>query len=692
MLTEPALEPVAAPAATGSRHSPYINIMVGFVLASGVACLVLTLVMQVPMTWAGVGPQCYLLALMLFVGELRAIPVPRGDDTTDQLTVSSTFATALVLIGPLGLALVVQAIAVAVSDRVSGLPRRVMLFNIGQYLLTLSATRIAFCLATDHDLFSLSTSFHAKDIPAALLASAVYFCVNNGLVATVVALDGGVPILRVLGEDVRFQLATSSILLGLAPVAAHVGTFSVFMLPLLVLPILGVHSNARMSLRRQHEAMHDSLTDLPNRELLRRRAQKALASADATHPVAVMLIDLDHFKEINDTMGHHVGDMVIREVAKRLSDIAGEHVTVARLGGDEFAVLLADIEGRESAGQVAADLSVRLREPVVVDSVRLGVQASVGIAIAPEDADSFETLLKRADIALYRAKSNRGEIQTYRPEIDGYTIERLALLGDLHSAVDNDEFILAFQPQVCTRTGDVLSVEALSRWLHPRHGLVSPDVFIPLAENSGLIGRLSRWGIEEAVATLRRLRDQGHDVSMAVNVSARLLTDLDLPVFVADVLERHGVPATRLTVEVTESTIMADPKRALEVLGRLRATGVSLAIDDYGTGYSSLSYLRRIEADELKIDKSFVLQMGLDDNSAIIVRSTIELGHSLGLTVTAEGVEDRATSETLERLGCDRVQGFFHSQPLAASGIEAWLNARRLVSTKRLVAQLGGAL
>ena len=236
----------------------------------------LTLVVQVPMSWAVVGTQCYLLAVMLFVGELRAIPVPRGDDTTDQLTVSSTFATALVLIGPLGLALLVQAVAVAVSDRVSGLPRRVMLFNIGQYLLTLSATRVAFCLATDHDLFSLSTSFHAKDIPAALLAATVYFCVNNGLVATVVALDAGVPILRVLGEDVRFQLATSSILLGLAPVAAHVGTFSVFMLPLLVLPILGVHSNARMSLRRQHEAMHDSLTDLPNRELLRRRAQKAL--------------------------------------------------------------------------------------------------------------------------------------------------------------------------------------------------------------------------------------------------------------------------------------------------------------------------------------------------------------------------------------------------------------------------------
>ncbi len=690
MLTEPASEPVAAPAATGSRRSPLLYPLIALVLFCGLACLASTLVVQVPADWTGVGPQCYLLALMLFVGELRAIPVPRGDDTTDQLTVSSTFATALVLIGPLGLALVVQAVAVALSDRISGVPRRVMLFNIGQYLLTLSATRITFCLATGHDLFSLSTGFHAGDIPAALLAATVYFCVNNGLVAAVVALDAGIPVMRVLSEDVRFQLATSSILLGLAPVAAHVGTFSVFMLPLLVLPILGVHSNARMSLRRQHEAMHDALTDLPNRELLRSRAQKALALADESHPVAVMLIDLDHFKEINDTMGHHVGDMVIREVAKRLTDIEGEHVTVARLGGDEFAVLLTDIDGRESAGLVAADLSVRLREPVVVDTVRLGVQASIGIAVAPQDADSFETLLKRADIALYRAKSNRGEIQAYRPEIDGYTIERLALLGDLHSAVENDEFVLAFQPQVCTRTGDVLSVEALSRWLHPRHGLVSPDVFIPLAENSGLIGRLSRWGIEQAVTTLRRLQDQGHDLSMAVNVSARLLTDLDLPVFVAEVLERHGVPATRLTIEVTESTIMADPKRALAVLGRLRATGVSLAIDDYGTGYSSLSYLRRIEADELKIDKSFVMQMGLDDNSAIIVRSTIELGHSLGLTVTAEGVEDRATSETLQRLGCDRVQGFFHSQPLSASSIEAWLNERRRVSTERLVEQLDG--
>jgi diguanylate cyclase (GGDEF)-like protein len=690
MLTGQAPEPAAAPAAAGSRRSPWLYPVVGLVLTAGVACFALTFGLQVLGDWTGVRPQCYLLAIMLFVGELRAIPVPRGDDTTDQLTVSSTFATALVLIGPLGLALLVQAIAVALSDHLSAMPRRVMVFNVGQYLLTLTATRVTFCLATGHDVFALTTPFQSHDIPAALLASAVYFCVNNGLVATVVALDGGIPVLRVLGEDVRFQLATSSILLGLAPVAAHVGTFSVGMLPLLVLPILGVHRNAQMSLRRQYEAMHDSLTDLPNRELLRRRATKALALADESHPVAVMLIDLDHFKEINDTMGHHVGDQVIHEVANRLSTFADDDVTVARLGGDEFAVLLTQVEGPAAAHLMATELLTRLREPVVVDSVRLGVQASVGIAVAPQDADSFETLLKRADIALYRAKSNRGDIQSYRPEIDGYTIERLALLGDLHAAVDNDEFVLAFQPQVCARTGDVLSVEALSRWLHPRHGIVNPEVFIPLAENSGLISRLSRWGIEQAVMTLRGWHDRGHDLSMAVNVSARLLTDLDLPEFVAEVLRTHGVPASRLTVEVTESTIMADPKRALQVLGRLRAMGISLAVDDYGTGYSSLSYLRRIEVDELKIDKSFVMQMSLDDNSAIIVRSTIELGHSLGLTVTAEGVEDRATYETLQRLGCDRIQGYFHSRPLAAPAMEAWLNDQRLGADERLVGQLGG--
>jgi diguanylate cyclase (GGDEF)-like protein len=537
----------------------------------------------------------------------------------------------------------------------------------------------------------VTTELTAQDIPAALLAGGAYFLVNNGLVATVVALSTGLTASEVLADDVRFQMATSSILLGLAPVTAHAANFSVFMLPLLLLPMLGVHSNARMALNRQREALHDNLTGLPNREFFRRRAEKALLTSQAADQrMAIMILDLDHFKEINDTLGHHIGDEVLMEVANRLVGTAPEGVTMARLGGDEFAAVIPDVARPQDVLDLAARVAERLREPIVVDGVRMGVQASIGISLAPDHADSVPTLLKRADIALYRAKAARGDVQVYRPEIDRHTVERLSLLGDLHGAVDKNEFVLAFQPQLCTRTGDVLGVEALARWMHPRHGVIGPDVFIPLAENSGLISPFSRWGIDCAVGTLAAWRRQGHDITMSVNVSARLLSDLELPVFVAEVLARHDVPASRLVVEVTESTIMADPKRATEVLGALRTLGVKLAIDDYGTGYSSLSYLRRLAIDELKIDKSFILQMGLDDNSAIIVRSTVELAHSLGLVVTAEGVEDQPTQQTLDDLGCDRVQGFYHSRPLSREALEAWLNARRATADDRLVAELTG--
>jgi diguanylate cyclase (GGDEF)-like protein len=393
--------------ATGSRPSPRtLSLFVLLVLVAGSGCLVLSLVTQIGGQWRAVGVECYLLALLLFVGELRAIPVPRGDDATDQITVSSTFATALVIVGPLSLALLVQAAAVAVDDLVHGRPRRILRFNIGQYLLTLAATRLAFCLASGEPLFAMSTEFESSHIPAALLAGLVYFVVNNGLVATVVALDTGLPAAQVLGDDVRFQLATSSILLGLAPVAAHAGQFSVVMLPLLALPMAGVHSNARMALNRQREALHDSLTGLPNREFLRRRAEKALATSQASgQNMAVMLLDLDHFKEINDTLGHHVGDEVIREVAARLLGTVGDDVMVARLGGDEFAVVMPELERLGAARELAGRINDRLREPVVVDGVRMGVQASIGIAFAPQHADSVGSLLKRADIALYACRA-----------------------------------------------------------------------------------------------------------------------------------------------------------------------------------------------------------------------------------------------------------------------------------------------
>ena len=680
-LSQSVSEPVALSATGSSRRTPVmLHLLVGATVVAGLACLLVTLLHQVrDPGWAAVGLQCYLLAVFMLLSELWAIPVPRGDDTTDALTTSSTFATALVLIGPLGLALVVQAIAVAVDDRRHHRPARIMLFNIGQYLITLTATRIVYSIVSGEDVFALTTPFTRHHILAALVAGLTYFIVNNGLVALVVALASGLTLGEVLSDDVRFQFATSSILLGLAPVTAHAASLSVFMLPLLLLPLFGVLSNARISLNRHHDSLHDTLTGLPNREYFRRRTDKTLlTSAAAGQELAVMLFDLDHFKEINDTLGHQAGDEVIRQTAKRLVSCMPSDVMVARLGGDEFAAVVPHVTDRAALIALAGRVSDRLRDPLDIAGVRMVVRASIGIAMFPDHADSVTTLLKHADTALYRAKANRGEVQVYRPDIESQTVESLGLLGDLHQALDHGQLTLEFQPQLDARTGRVLGVEALCRWLHPRHGLVGPDTFIPLAENSGLIGPMSRWVLESSLAALARWREAGHHLTMAVNISARVLTDLDLPDQVEEMLRRYNVPASRLTIEITENTIMADPKRVAEVLGRLRLLGVRLAVDDYGTGFSSLSHLRRISVDELKIDRSFVLQMRTDDHSAVIVKSTVDMAHGLGLIVTAEGVEDLPTLNALRALGIDRIQGFHYSRPLTPLALDSWLDAGRV--------------
>ena len=684
-------EPGAATAATGSgrvaarapgaARPTAVAAYVCTVFGAGFGLLIWLLRVQVPViAWTSLQmPALYLLAILLFVGELRPLLIARGDGDTDRVTVSATFAVALVLIGPLSLALVAQALAVAADDLGRRGRWQRITFNMGQYLLTLLAARGVFSLTSGHPFCALTTELAPGDILPALLAAAAYFLVNNGTVAIVVALDSGQNPLAVLREDIRVQGMSSSILLGLAPVAAVAADFSLFVIPLLVLPLVGVQHNAWIAAQRQHEALHDGLTGLPNRELFRRRAERALTQAEGSdRKVAVMLLDLDHFKEVNDTLGHHVGDGLLREVASRVTAVVPEQVTVARLGGDEFAVLVPDAGGTTSVTALAETITARLREPVVADGVRIGVQASIGIAISPEHASTVETLLKRADIALYRAKTNRGETQVYRAEIDQHTVLRLSLLGDLHTALDNDEFELVFQPQVMTSTGRVAGIEALMRWRHPSHGVIPPDVFIPLAENTGLIGAMSQRAMESALSTLATLRAAGHDLEVAVNVSARLLSDLELPRWVAQMLHDAQVPAARLTIEVTESTITADPVRAMQVLRDLREIGVRLTVDDFGTGYSSLSYLRRLQPDELKVDKSFVMQMSSDENSAVIVRSTIELAHGLGLSVVAEGVEDQLTYDALDVLGCDRIQGFHVARPMSVPALKAWLDAASL--------------
>jgi diguanylate cyclase (GGDEF)-like protein len=653
--------------------SPRLRAYALGVAISGLLTLVATCVLEFPrVDWSvrqtGAG---YLLALLLFAGEFRRMLVVRRDGDSEKLTVSSTFAVALVLTGPLCLALLAQVIATAMDDvrQRRGLLR--IAFNLGQYSLTLSAVHVAFMIPSAGPFLAHQGTAEVALLPA-VAGAATYFVVNNLLVGIVYALVTGQSLVEVLREDLRVQGLDSAIMLGLAPVAAVTITHSLFFAPFVVLPLLGVQRNARIASQRQHESLHDGLTGLPNRTLFNIEAARALDRAKASRgKVAVMLVDLDHFKEVNDTLGHHVGDGLLREVARRLG-AALPDLTVARLGGDEFAVLAPEVTGREHVLMLAEGAMAQLREPVIADEIRLGVHASIGIALFPDDAGDLATLVQRADVAMYRAKENRNEVQSYRSDVDPHSVHRLSLHGDLLAAIDGSDLGMVYQPQVDALSGRLVGVEALMRWNHPIHGPISPDLFIPLAESSGLIAPLTRKAVHWSLAAIAQLRSLEPNLSIAVNLSARLLADLDVPRWLAQELAEAGLRSEQLTIEVTESTIAADPHRAMLVLAQLRELGVRLAIDDFGTGYSSLSYLTRLQPDEIKIDKSFVLQMRSDANSAVIVRSTIELAHALGLTTVAEGVEDQHTYDALTALGCDRMQGYHIARPMPALALQAY--------------------
>ena len=425
-------------------------------------------------------------------------------------------------------------------------------------------------------------------------------------------------------------------------------------------------------LRRQ--ALHDGLTGLPNRSQLTDRLRKALRRSSRTlDPVALLVMDLDQFKEINDALGHDHGDRLLIELSHRLEDLLAGTDMVARLGGDEFAVLLTRPGNLEEAGRVAAEIREALEQPFHLGGISLQVNASIGIAVYPDHAVDGETLARRADVAMYTAKRTGGGYAFYAPEHDQSSIRRLSLLGEIRRAIAEDEFVLHFQPSVDLATGDLRGVEALVRWQHPVHGLMPPAEFIELAEVSGTIQALTRWVLERAIETICAWRDEGVVVPVAVNLSVRNLYDLELPAWLDQLLADRGVEASMLILEITESELMDDPLYAMEVLGKLKALGVATSIDDFGTGYSSLAYLKNLPIDELKIDRSFVGTMVTDESDLTIVRSIIDLSHNLGLDVVAEGVEDADTLERLAEMGCDRAQGFFMSRPVPSTDMLAWM-------------------
>jgi len=611
------------------------------------------------------------LTLSVLIGELFPIEAPRrsGDG---EITVSVMFSFALLLGMGLVPALAAQLLASVVQDRAARKPWWQVGFNIGQYTLSLAAA--GGILAWLGAYGALRTpAFGLVDLLAVVGSAAGYFVVNLLLVTRATTLYMGSPFSEALRSDLIFGLSVSAVLLCLAPIVVTVLQFSPILYPLLLVPLVGVWISGRQSVRTataEHLAHHDSLTELPNRRWFLESVGTALKNP-ALHTGGLLLVDLNGFKDVNDTLGHHRGDLVLQAVGPRLRASFRSEDLVARLGGDEFAVFMPGADS-SAAQRAVARLQDALHKPVDLDGINIELDASIGLAWYPEHGEDVDTLLQRADVAMYRAKASHHPLMIYRAEDDYHSPERLVLAADLRRALASDQLLLHYQPQVELGHGQPVAAEGLVRWSHPQRGMLGPFEFIEVAERTGLIKDLTHRVLDLGLRDLRTWNEQGRKLSLSLNVSVRSLLDRRFPDEVQRLLSRHGVDGRSLTLELTESSLMVDPEVAKRTMHDLSELGVSVAIDDFGTGYSSLAYLTDLPIGELKIDKSFVRAMGSDARNAIVVRSTIELAHNLGLRTVAEGIEDAFTFERLRALGCELAQGFHMSEPLPASGLVSW--------------------
>ncbi|MDQ2743535.1 MAG: EAL domain-containing protein [Chloroflexota bacterium] len=427
----------------------------------------------------------------------------------------------------------------------------------------------------------------------------------------------------------------------------------------------------------RHQALHDALTDLPNRTLFDDRLHQAIITARRERSsLALLMMDLDRFKEVNDTFGHHYGNLLLQQIGPRLRQVVRQSDTIARMGGDEFAMLLPGATAR-GASVTARKIRQALAEPFVLEDQTADIDGSIGITLFPRHGDDAATLLLRADVAMYVAKRNHSDYAIYSPEQDENSPERLQLIAELRRAIDRDRLVLHYQPTVDLSSGRVNSVEALVRWPHAAHGLLQPEQFIPLAEQLGLIGPLSRWALKSALGEMQRWRQADLRLCVAVNLSSRDLHDVRLVNSIGRLLQTLTIDAPCLTVELTESAVMSDPEHSMKILTRLHDMGVRVAIDDFGTGYSSLSYLRRLPVDEIKIDRSFVIDLADTEDHALIVGAIVDLGHKLGMQVAAEGVEKLATLDLLRSMGCDKAQGYYLGRPMPADEVAEWVAAQQ---------------
>ncbi len=641
------------------------------VITAGLGGLAVATVLQRRALWDE--PAVFLMFTGLVVlGEMFPIQISIGNES-QEVTTSTTFAFALLLALGAGPAALAQAIASFVCDTTQHKPYWKRAFNVAQYSLSILAAGIVLNVATvNHQFGHGSVSMRAL-LPT-LLAGCSFFVVNHVLTGTGIALALDAPIRRSLTTDLGFYLGTNAVILSLSPVVLVCAEANLMLVPLLLLPMAAAYRSAKVSVEKEHQALHDALTGLPNRVGFRNRIVQAFGENRGT-PFGVFLLDVDGFKDVNDTLGHHLGDRLLCSLGERLESALREVDMVARLGGDEFAVF-AWVGGETDAEHVARIIAWTLEEPFELDDLSIQMRASIGVALFPSDGADADTLIQRADVAMYLAKGTQTVYQLYRAERDHNTTRRLALASDLKRAIDNGELILYYQPVAELSTGVVTGVEGLVRWIHPELGLIPPDEFIPLAEPTGLIEPLTLRVLEDGLRQAAAWRAAGRPLDVAINISVRNLYDPGFADHVIARLEHWQLPPSSLHLEITEGMLMADPVRAEPVLARLHQLGVVLVLDDFGTGHSSLARLKRLPVSKIKIDKSFVIGMGTDENDAAIVRSTIELARNLGLEVVAEGVESEQAWLLLAEFGCSAAQGYFLSRPVPVDRLETWLEQR----------------
>ena len=625
----------------------------------------------------------WMIASLVLLGEL--LPVITAGNYDPQGTVTSTaFVLAMLYLWGFWPAVLLQAGATVISETVRRKEAWKLFFNVGQYALSLFAAWGVMWLfgvqngvgASGPDEIPLG----ASDLIWIVLTWGVWFTVNNTLVSGVSG-DEGLTFVQAWSEDLGFYVVTTAAVMALSPLLVLATQASIWYIPLLLIPLYAVRKTGQISLEEQHQALHDSLTGLPNRKFLLRTMQETLEKCDrGCESFALLILDLDRFKEVNDTLGHHTGDQLLQLVALRIRGTLRDVDLVARLGGDEFAIYLPLVESQDEALEVALRVRAALVEPFQLDDVLLELEASIGIAMHPLHGAGVDTLMRRADVAMYLAKETHADVEIYDVERDQHSTNRLGLLAELRKAIDAGDLELHYQPKVGLVAQDLVGVEALLRWNHAERGNIAPDDFIPLAETSGLMHRLTEYVIDRALGQASLWRRMGLDVAVAVNVSARDLHGTELSLTVSEGLAKHRMPATHLMLELTERTLMAEHSRVMDTLDALEALDVAISLDDFGTGYSSMFMLKRLPVTEIKVDRSFVSRLSEADEDESIVRSIIDLAHSLGMQAVAEGVETPEVWARLEALGCDSAQGWYVSRPMAPEAATRWLldNAPRL--------------